>query len=176
MIEKLSKSLRESSDEQHANAAVAVLLEKNRTLSTLFVKRVQNPTDPWAGQIALPGGKREEEDSNLKQTVIRETLEETAIDLRDRCHFLGVMPAQESKPRPEIKVLPFVVLLEYAPTIRLNQRELEEYVWIPVDKLARSRATATLSFGKFPAYVVGGITIWGLTYRIIEDFMQMLKP
>ena len=174
IIKKLSQHLGKVSSEQGANAAVALLIKGATNPSILFVKRIQNPTDPWSGQIALPGGKRDGKDKNLKDTVIRETLEETGINL-DRCCFLGVMSIQKSTPRPEIKVLPFVIFLEHEPAITLSEKELEEYVWIPIEKLAKSKTTVTFSFGESPAYVINDTVIWGLTHRIIDELMQILK-
>jgi 8-oxo-dGTP diphosphatase len=175
-IEKLSDTLRAVSDEQDANASVALLLRlEGERLYVLFVRRVQNSRDPWSGQMVLPGGKREAKDRDLKETVIRETLEETKINLLDHCRFLGVMPAFQSKPRPEIKVLPFVILIEDEPSIRLNEKELEEYLWIPVERLVRNRTTVKFSFGEFPAFIVGSTIIWGLTHRIVENLIRCLE-
>lgn len=174
IIKKLSQHLGEVSDEQGANAAVALLFKGFANPSILFVKRIQNPADPWSGQIALPGGKRDGKDKSLKDTVIRETLEETGINL-ERCRFLGVMSVLKSMPRPEIKVLPFVIFLEHEPAITLSERELEKYVWIPIEQLAKNKATVTFSYGESPAYVINDTVIWGLTHRIIEELMQMLE-
>src|SRR4030042_1136026 len=75
IIGKLSRNLKPASEEQQANAAVAMLLrKKGQNLNVLFVKRVKNPADPWSGQIGFPGGKREPQDKNLMQAVIRETI------------------------------------------------------------------------------------------------------
>jgi len=170
---KLSKVLRPVSEEQDADAAVALMLKPmNQDFKVLFVKRGENPTDPWSGQMALPGGKRDARDKNLKQTVVRETLEETNIDLLDRCRFLGVLTALRSRPRPEIKILPFVILLEHEPSIKLNEKELEGFVWISLRELVQSKGTVKFDFGESPAYVVGGSVIWGLTYRILENFFR----
>ena len=175
-IEKLSKTLRAASDEQSANASVALLLKLDgERLHALFVRRVQNSRDPWSGQIALPGGKREAKDRNLQETVIRETFEETNINLLHHCRFLGTMSVFQSKPRPEIKVLPYVVFIEDDPSIRLNKKELEEYFWISIEELVRSRTTVKFRFGKFPAFNVGNVIIWGLTYRILESLILRLE-
>ena len=172
-IEQLSTVLRKVSDEQGANAAVALLLRYDRgRLCVLFVRRVQNPRDPWSGQIALPGGKREPRDENLKETVIRETLEETNINLQDNCRVLGVMSPFQSKPRPEIRVLPFVTLVEDEPSIKLNKNELEGYFWVPLEELVRNRTTMKFDFGEVPAFIVGSTIIWGLTYRIVECLLR----
>jgi 8-oxo-dGTP diphosphatase len=175
-LERLSKRMRAVSDEQDANAAVAVLLKmEDKRLWILFVRRVQNSDDPWSGQVALPGGKREAEDGDLMETVIRETREETGIDLLYHCRFLGAMSAFRSKPRPGIKVLPFVVLVEDEQLISLNRKELQEYFWVPVEELSGNKKTVELSFGECPAFVVGKTIIWGLTYRIVESLIRLLE-
>lgn len=175
-VEKLSKVLRSITDEQKANAAVALLLKcENHDLKVLFVKRVENLADPWSGQMAFPGGKREQKDANLMETVVRETFEETGINLLDRCRFLGVLTGQSSRPRPDVKVLPFVVLLEHEPLIRLSANELEGFVWISLNEVTEHRGSARLSFGEVPAFVVGNMIIWGLTYRTLEDFLEIFQ-
>jgi 8-oxo-dGTP pyrophosphatase MutT (NUDIX family) len=174
IAQKLTKNLKPLTDEQNANAAVALLLLENPTPTILFVKRAHNPADPWSTQMALPGGKRDPRDTNLKQTVLRETLEETGINLQ-HCHFLGVLKTDVSTPRPEIRVLPYIILLEHKPAIKLNRQELEKHTWIPIEKLAKHKTTTTFSFGSTPAYVVNSDVIWGLTYRIVEELMRILK-
>ena len=175
-VEKISKTLRPISDEQKANAAVALLLKlKNGDLNVLFVKRAENPADPWSGQVAFPGGKRAAKDVSLKQTVVRETLEETNINLLDRCRFLGVLTALVSKPRPDVRILPFVILLEHEPSIVLNKKELTEFVWVSLKEIIRSKRRVKIGFGEVPAYAPRGATIWGLTYEVLENFIQMCK-
>lgn len=175
-IRSLSRVLRSVSEEQGANAAVAVLLKQEmEDFSIFFVKRVENPADPWSGQMAFPGGKRDEKDLNLKQTVLRETLEETGINLLDRCRFLGVLTALRSKPRPDLRILPFVVLVEYDPRVRLNPKELKDFLWVPFKELAHSKTFVKFDFGEFPAYSVRNEVIWGLTYKILENLFTVLK-
>ncbi len=159
----------------NAEAAVALLLKSmNRDFKILLVKRIENPSDPWSGQMAFPGGKRDPRDRNIKQTVIRETLEETNIDVTCCSRFLGVLDNMRSTLRPELSVAPFVILLENEPTIILNT-ELEEYLWVSARKLQKSRGTAKFPFGEVPAYIIDGHIIWGLTYRILEKFAQILE-
>jgi len=163
-------------EDQEADAAVALLLRMvNQHLEALFVKRVDRPTDPWSGQMALPGGKREAKDENLRQTVIRETLEETGIDPLHGCQILGVLKTTTSAVKPEIRVLPVVILLEHQPLIKLNKKELERFVWIPIRELFNHKGTVKFSLGEFPAYVVGNNIIWGMTYRIVEDLLHTLE-
>jgi 8-oxo-dGTP pyrophosphatase MutT (NUDIX family) len=175
IVEKLSEILRPVSGAEDANAAVALLLKTAHwNFDVLFVKRVKRSCDPWSGQTALPGGKREPGDKHLKQTVIRETLEETNINLEDHCRFLGTIRIEHSAPRPEIRILPFVILLEHEPTIRLNEKELEGYTWIPLKALDKHKGKVKFSYGEFPAYIMGDQVIWGLTYRIVENFLHAM--
>jgi len=175
ITEKLPKILKSVSERQEAGAAVALLLKTtDKDLKILFVKRAENLDDPWSGQIAFPGGKRDVRDKSLKQTVVRETLEETNINLLDRCRFLGVMETITSTQRPEMKVLPFVVLLEHEPSIKLND-ELERFVWISLEEVVRHRGTVKLGGVELPSYIVGNTVIWGLTYKILEIFLHTLK-
>jgi 8-oxo-dGTP pyrophosphatase MutT (NUDIX family) len=175
-FKKLSETLNAVLGTEDADAAVALLLKpENDSFSVLFVKRVKSPNDPWPGQMALPGGKREPNDKNLKHTVIRETLEETNIDLEHRCSFLGTTSIQQSNRRPEMRILPFVILLEHEPTVKLNKNELERFAWISLKELTEHRGTAGTIHGRTPAYIIDSHVIWGLTYRIVEDFLHIVS-
>lgn len=175
-VRRLASVLKVFTEEQDADASVALLLKIiDQNLEALFVKRVENPTDPWSGQMALPGGKRIPGDENLRRTVVRETLEETRVNILQGCRFLGVMDTVRSAAKPEMKVLPFVILLEHEQPIRLNRAELEWSAWIRLGELIKHKGTVKFSFGEFPAYIVGKNVIWGLTYRIVENLFHALE-
>jgi len=175
MIENLSQTLRPVEETQNTDAAVALLLKPvNQDFKTLLVKRAEAPLDLWSGQMALPGGKYDPKDRDIRQTVIRETLEETAINIDDRCRFLGTLETMRSTIRPELTVTPFVILLEHEPIISLSQ-ELVGYIWIFLRKLREYKGTAKLTVGEVSAYIVDGNVIWGLTYRILEKFTANLE-
>jgi 8-oxo-dGTP diphosphatase len=174
-IAKLPIVLESISNEQDANAAVALLLKpKRNNFDLLLVKRVENPSDTWSGQMALPGGKREPTDDNLKATVMRETLEETGVKL-ERCRFLGVLDAVPSEPKPDFTILPFVVLLEDEPELKLNKRELETFMWVPYEEVVQSKGIVEFSFGKVPAYIFSDAVVWGITYRILSEFVKAVE-
>lgn len=59
----------------------------------LFIKRAARVGDRWTSHIALPGGKRETDDSSDRATSIRETREETGLELDvDHCLYIGNLP------------------------------------------------------------------------------------
>jgi 8-oxo-dGTP diphosphatase len=173
-VKNLSHILTPITEEEDATAAVALILTPaGKDFKVLFVKRVERPQDPWSGQIAFPGGKRDPTDKTLKETVVRETAEETGIDLLN-CHFLGVLKAHISAPRPGMKILPFVVFCDDEPLITLNTEELEAFFWISLRELVSNKGKISFFFGEFPAYIAGDNAIWGLTYEILEGFFQAL--
>ncbi len=172
VIAKLPAVLKPVSDEQSGNAAVSLLLKPRQgDFDLLLVKRVENPSDTWSGQMALPGGKHEPKDLSLKDTAVRETLEETGVALTN-CSFLGVLDAVQSEPRADFKILPFVVLLEEEPRLKLNKRELKTFVWVPYEQVVQSKGKVQFSFGKVPAYIFTEGVVWGITYNILTEFIQ----
>ena len=175
IIEKLTEKIRSISEEQDANAAVAIILKPTaKDTEILLVKRTKRSSDTWSGQMALPGGKHEVKDLNLKETVSRETLEETCIDL-NRCVFLGTLKAVRSRPRPELLVLPFVVQLKYDPEICLSENELDEYLWVPFEILKKSSNIVRVGSSMKSAFVLGHAVVWGMTYQILTDFIEIVE-
>ena len=175
VIAKLPEMLKPVSDEQGGNAAVALLLKPNKgDFDLLLVKRVENPSDTWSGQMALPGGKHELKDPSLRDTVVRETLEETGVTLSN-CQFLGVLEAVQSEPKPDFKILPFVIVLEDEPKLKLNKAELETFVWIPYEEVVQSKGIVQFSFGEVPAYIFAEGIVWGITYNILSEFIEAVE-
>lgn len=173
-LKKLAKSLK-STKARDAEAAVVVLLKAtDQDFELLFVKRAEKSADPWSGQTALPGGKRNPEDQNLKQTIIRETLEETGINLLEGCRFLGAMEPVRSIQRPEMRIIPFIVLQEKEQKIELND-ELSGYFWTPLKELVHCKGTVKFRSKESPAYIIGNHVIWGLTYRILHNLLSILS-
>src|SRR5207245_3195010 len=91
--------------------------------------------DRWSGQVALPGGRREPRDRDLLATAIRETREETGIDLR-RGEPLAVLDdlAPVTAVLPPVVVRPFVFALSRRPALRPND-EVQHAFWVPLDRL-----------------------------------------
>jgi 8-oxo-dGTP pyrophosphatase MutT (NUDIX family) len=173
-LKKLAKSLNSIIVRDAEAAVVALLRATDQDFEVLFVKRAEKSTDPWSGQTALPGGKRNPEDQNLKQTVIRETLEETRINLLDGCRFLGAMDPVRSIQRPEMRIIPFIVLQEKKQKIELND-ELIGYFWTPLKELFLFEGSVKFRSKISPAYIIGNHVVWGLTYRIMHNLLSILS-
>ncbi len=64
-------------------AAVALVLRDAGPggIELLFIRRAEHEKDPWSGHMGFPGGRAEPGDAGLEGTAVRETLEETGLDL-----------------------------------------------------------------------------------------------
>src|SRR5437764_7068841 len=72
----------------------------------LMIKRADAEGDPWSGHIACPGGRMEPDDHDLAVTALRETLEETGVDVARDGRLLG----QLDDISPRTPVLPPIVI------------------------------------------------------------------
>ncbi|HKE91833.1 MAG TPA: CoA pyrophosphatase [Gemmatimonadales bacterium] len=160
-------------------AAVALIVIERNGLEALFIKRAARVGDPWSGQVALPGGRYEPEDGDLLRTAIRETREETGVDLSG-AERLGVL--DDLYPRtptlPPVRVRPFVFTISAAPPLVASD-EVERAFWLPLARLAEPgvrRDVKLIVRGEpriFPAYDLGDDVIWGMTERILTPFLTL---
>ncbi len=163
-------------------AAVALLLRPRAELELLLIKRAEHPHDPWSGHMALPGGRREPLDPNLLATAIREAHEEIGIVAAEADH-LGAL--DEVHPRsvrlPTIVIAPFVLAVPPHASASPDPAEVEAALWVPLGALADEAAADELilelegASRTFPAYRYGEYVIWGLTHRILEQFLEVAR-
>jgi 8-oxo-dGTP pyrophosphatase MutT (NUDIX family) len=160
---------------------VALVLRAREPLELLLIKRAQSERDPWSGHMALPGGRRDESDTDLLRTAIREALEETGVDLERGGKPLGRLEdVAPSSPRlPKLTITPYVFGVSASVEARVASPEVERVCWVGLSHLSdpatRSRIEIPLPGGTriFPSFLVEGEHVWGLTYRILERFLQL---
>jgi 8-oxo-dGTP pyrophosphatase MutT (NUDIX family) len=167
-------------------AAVALILYEGTGgggggVEALFIKRAQQAGDPWSGQIALPGGRREPADADLLATAVRETREETGIELTG-VEQLGAL--DDLYPRtptlPPVVVRPYVFVVGARPAL-VPDVEVERAFWVPLRRLGepgvRRELTLTIRGVErtFPAYQLGDDVLWGMTERIITPFVDLVS-
>src|SRR5437879_12622370 len=90
--ENLSSNPRSSTDER-VDAVVAILLYQDSAdeLNTLLIHRMERSTDPWSGQIGLPGGRVEKFDGSTQEALEREVREEVGLELGRGGELVGVL-------------------------------------------------------------------------------------
>ena len=158
-------------------AAVAIVLVPDPD-SLLLVRRAERPGDPWSGQMALPGGRREEEE-DLLFTAIRETEEEVSLSLPPEA-LVGVLDdmAPRTPVLPPIAVRPYVFRLERRPQLATLSEEIAATYWIPLASLLSDEFYADVDMVvqsrsmRFPAFRLEEGTVWGMTERILSDLLR----
>ena len=172
-------------EEHPLRAAVAIVLRRGHAgeLELLMIKRADYEGDPWSGQVALPGGRQEPDDLSLERTAIRETWEETAIDIEREGAIVGAL--DEVSPRtPTVRrviVRPYVAAV--IPDVAIVESpEVAAAFWVPLSALRETAAWITaevVAHGQsltVPAFSHGEYLVWGLTERILRGFLELLDP
>jgi hypothetical protein len=52
---------------------------------------------------------------------------------------------------------------------------LETFIWVPYEEVVQSKGTAEFSFGKVPAYIFADAIVWGVTYKILSEFVKAVQ-
>ena len=162
-------------------AAVSVVIRGRGELDFLLIKRAKSERDPWSGHMALPGGRRDEMDDDLRHTARRETLEETGVDLARVGAALGRLDdvAPSSPQLPRLTISSFVFGVPANTEAWVASEEIEKIFWIPLDDLRKPDSHGTVEIPlpggarDFPCYHVVGEQVWCLTHRILQHFLAV---
>ena len=162
--------------EDHEISAAVALITIEESGEFLVVRRSAHPDDPWSYQIALPGGKREADES-LIDTATRETFEECGIKLK--------APHEKLQPHiagrfvnKDLWVQPFLFKLKQKPTIRLDQSELSAFYWVSEQEFTNEAFHGSKNISSiypelnFPVFPVEENYIWGFTYSVLVKYFS----
>lgn len=145
----------------------------------LMIQRAVVERDPWSGHIACPGGRAEPGDADLAATAIRETYEETGVDISRYGRVLGHL----DDLRPISSHLPPLVIRPYVALVRRDVRivaseEVAAAFWVPLTELRTPTAWGTGVVTvrgverSVSVFRHGTYTVWGLTERVLRQFME----
>ncbi|MGH7669167.1 MAG: NUDIX hydrolase [Gemmatimonadaceae bacterium] len=149
----------------------------------LLIRRAKVERDPWSGHVAWPGGHMEPTDPDLAATAVRETLEETHIDLGRQGRILGTL--DDIHPRtpvlPPILVRPFVAAVA-GDTVVTPSSEVADYTWVPFGALLDERhwgtapiAVRTLGVQERPVFRYGDYQVWGMTEYMLRQLVTRYR-
>lgn len=164
-------------------AAIALVLRPGelREPELLLIKRAEMDRDPWSGHVAAPGGREEPGDADLAHTAMRETFEETGIDLARVGRILGTL--DDLRPRtptlPPILIRPFVAAVPSSVEI-VQSEEVAAAFWVPLSALRAATAwgRGTVHVRGVPreveTFTHGEYLVWGLTERVLRQLLDRM--
>jgi len=158
-------------------AVLLPLYESGSGLHLVLTKRTENvPTHK--GQISFPGGGFHESDRDLQVTALRESEEEIGLRPQD-VSILGALDDTVTSASAHV-VRPFLGFIPYPYEFRLDSFEIERLIHLPLNPMIagapfreeiweRDGSPHSVFF-----YEYEGQTIWGLTARILKQFVEVV--
>ena len=149
----------------------------------LLMKRAYREGDKWSGQISMPGGREEDFDSSLLDTARRECFEELGIDLNKHAEHLGRLDDVQAMAKFKVlplSISPFVFEVREKPAARLSD-EATAWFWFPLMGALDGSFDGEFiypgadSAWKLPCWNYEEFVIWGLTYKMLSNFLESLK-
>lgn len=167
-------------------AEVALVLDgsaADHDPSIIFIQRSPSPDDPWSGQMAFPGGRREDSDLEAGDAARRETREEIGLELRPAQPVgrLGDLQGRHGGRSADLVISCFVYAVDTVPALKPNY-EVSEIVQIPLSRLLDPDLRTSVRYEAAGDKMFPGIflaqddarVIWGLTYRFLMQFFSRL--
>ena len=158
------------------DAAVLVpLYARDGELHAVLTRR-RHDLRRHAGEISFPGGRQDDDETDLRLTALREAEEEIGLP-PGAVELVGAL-----QPTPTIAtnyaVYPFVGLIEPGHEWVPSEREVAEVLELPLRALRDGYARRRLLRRGVPfrtdVYVVGEHLIWGATARMLADLLSRL--
>ncbi len=161
-------------------SGVMILLYPHQgEIKTVMIKRPQYP-GVHSGQIAFPGGRKEDFDTDLIETALRENEEEIGIK-RERVKLIGQLTTLYIPPS-NYDVLPVVGYLNERPEFIPDQKEVDGILEINIvdflkTKNIRHKKVLTRNNIQVSVicYFIQNEIIWGASAMIISELTELLK-
>ncbi len=169
---------RPRADEQVPAAVLVALYESGDGELRVVLTRRRADLRSHAGEISFPGGRRDPEDTTLRDTALREAEEEIGL-ARTEVVVVGTLE-RTSTFVTNYAIHPFVGLLKGPHPWRASELEVD-VVLEPTLRDVRAGKTRTqierrgFTF-ETDAYVFDGQLVWGATARILKHLLARVEP
>jgi len=177
---RMAPALRlENSHDIYRNAAVMIMLYQKDGEWHLVLMRRPEYEGVHSNQVSLPGGIREDIDTDLGETALRETREELGID-DSSVQLLGKLSKLEI-PVSGIEVTPFIGVHHEIPVFNPDTSEVAYLIEVPIANLVlpanirQEHRTILCKLVKVPYYQIGKEQVWGATAMILSEFLDLVR-
>ena len=159
------------------DAAVLVpLYEDGDELHAVFTRR-RDDLRRHPGEISFPGGRQDDDETDLRLTALREAEEEIGLPA-DAVELIGAL-----QPTPTLAtnyaIYPFVGRIEPGHVWKPSAAEVAEVLEFSLSDLRAGYARKRLLRRGVPfrtdVYCVGDNLIWGATARILGDLLDRVE-
>ncbi len=158
------------------------LYRDNGEWHVLFIRRVANVRDHHSGQVAFPGGRRDENDADDVAVALREAYEEIGLETQ-KIEVIHVLP--EYRTSSNYAVTPVVGIVPWPYNYRPQPTEVDRIFSIPLRWLAdqnnvelrdreltRGELHATLKVVYYNHF--DGELLWGASARMTVSLLNAL--
>lgn len=155
-------------------AAVLIVLYDIAAEPHFLLTKRTDDLEHHPGQIALPGGRFDDEDVELETTALRETREELGID-PNSIQVLGRMEDVFTAVSGFV-VSPFVGIVAEPPEPVPAEREIAQVLEVPLAALLAADAALPRDPDIITLrYPLLGEDVWGATARILRSFSAVVR-
>lgn len=154
-------------------AAVIIPVIKEDELTSVLYLRRSSTVKTHKNQVCFPGGIYEDNDKELTATAIRETKEETGIEITQNQIVDTLGPFQTISG---FMVTAFTAIIPKPAEIILDNQEIAEHFTVPIEYLKQPENLQShgKDFFSEPMYYINynQYNIWGVTARITKHFLE----
>jgi len=160
------------------NSCVLILLFPNPDNELELILTLRSHDIDHGGQISLPGGRSEEDESPV-ETALREAQEEVGI-IPSAVNVLGLLSDLYVSHSNNL-VTPIVGYLTEEPELDLNPREVEEAFTVELKSLANKKNLTVENWDlqkysyEVPYWDVHEVPLWGATAMILNELLDLYR-
>ena len=159
-------------------SAVLILLFPKRDTFNFILTLRSKKVETHKGQISLPGGVQEENES-LAETALREANEEIGV-LPEIVEIIGKL-STIYVPYSGFKIYPYVGWTKSIPNLKASAEEVEKIIFASITELLnndnqRKKPTALRGIPvTMPYFNLNNEKVWGATSMILSEFKQLIS-
>jgi len=176
---KLSSTYNLNKTNAKPSAVMCLLSKYQQKLYGLLIER-QIDGGKHSGQIAFPGGKKDDQDDSLLQTALRETQEELGITSNQILVLGELTPVYI--PISNFFVQPFLGVLNSKVNLTLSEREIKSAFFFEISELLNHNSKVfkdiknhkSITLKNVPCFLLKDKTVWGATSLILNEIKEIL--